>query len=239
MHRNRIPWLFTLLVGITLLAARTSAHATEWQSPASILETANSFLHDYASGVHAERTEVQLGNLDPRLKMKACTLPLEGFMAPGARETGNTTVGVRCPDEGGWSLYVTARINVFGLVLVSTEPMARGAPVTESALELVERNLSALPYGYYTDPSLVTGKLAKRTIAANSVLTPQMLEAPKWVKRGERVTLVAESGPMKVRMVGEALSDGREGDLVRVRADGSQRVVDGIVISQGVIKVTL
>jgi flagella basal body P-ring formation protein FlgA len=117
--------------------------------------------------------------------------------------------------------------------------LTRGTAVDEAELELVERNLSSLPYGYYTDPALAVGKLAKRTIAANTVLTPQMLEAPKWVKRGERVNLVAESGAMTVRMVGEALADGAEGDVVRVRADGSKRVVDGIVIRQGVIKVTL
>lgn len=239
MQSKHIQLLFTLLVGIAPLGTRTGAHAAEWQDPYSITDTAKRFLDEYVAGIHAGRTEVRLGNLDPRIKMKACSLPLEGFMAPGARDMGNTTVGVRCPDEGGWSLYVTARVDVYGPVLIVKEPLARGDAVGASALDLVERNLSSLPYGYYTDPALVTGKLAKRTLAANSVLTPQMLETPKWVKRGERVTLVAETGSLKVRMVGEALSDGSEGDLVRVRADGSKRVVDGIVIREGVIKVTL
>jgi flagella basal body P-ring formation protein FlgA len=35
------------------------------------------------------------------------------------------------------------------------------------------------------------------------------------------------------------MSDGKFGDLVNVKSDGSLRVVDGIVISPGVIKVTL
>jgi flagella basal body P-ring formation protein FlgA len=35
------------------------------------------------------------------------------------------------------------------------------------------------------------------------------------------------------------LADGKSGDTIRVRAEGSQRVVDGIVVSPGVIKVTL
>lgn len=238
MRRNQY-WLFLLLSGITFLAAITNAHAGEWQTPESILDSADGFLRDYAANLHSGRTEVRLGNLDPRLKLKLCTQPLQGFLAPGARDMGNTTVGVRCPGDEGWTIYVTARIDVFGPVVVIKEPTARGTAVAETDIELVERNLSTLPYGYYTDTSLVIGQLAKRTIAANSVLTPQMLEPPKWVKRGERVTLIAESGPMTVRMVGEALSDGREGDLVRVRADGSQRVVDGVVVSQGVIKVTL
>jgi flagella basal body P-ring formation protein FlgA len=66
-----------------------------------------------------------------------------------------------------------------------------------------------------------------------------MIQAPKLVKRGERVSVIAESGALKIRTVGQALSDGKSGDLVRVKAAGSQRVVDGIVVSQGVVKVTL
>ena len=152
---------------------------------------------------------------------------------------GNTTVGVRCPDVGGWSIYVTARIDVFSPVLVARQPLTRGGAIQESDLETVEHNLASLPYGYYTDSQSITGQLAKRTVTAATVLTPHMLQAPKLVKRGQRVTLIVESGSLKIRSTGKAMSDGKSGDLVQVRSDGSRRMVDGIVISPGVIKVTL
>jgi flagella basal body P-ring formation protein FlgA len=66
-----------------------------------------------------------------------------------------------------------------------------------------------------------------------------MLQAPKLVKRGQRVTVIAESGALSIRSAGKALSDGKSGDTIPVRAEGSHRVVDGVVVSQGVIKVTL
>jgi flagella basal body P-ring formation protein FlgA len=198
-----------------------------------------SFLTAFADSQHQGRSEVRLSRLDPRLRLKPCTVPLEAFMPPAGRVMGNTTVGVRCPDEGGWNIYVSARIDVFGPVLIARQPLARGSTIQDTDLELVERNLANLPYGYYTENQPVSGKIAKRTIAASTVITPHMLQAPKLVKRGERVTVIAEAGPLKVRSTGKALSDGKSGDLIRVQSEGSKRVIDGVVVSQGVVKVTL
>jgi flagella basal body P-ring formation protein FlgA len=212
---------------------------SSWQDQATIRQTAQTFLDAFAASQHEGRSEVRLGQLDPRLRLKSCLTPLEAFMPPGGRTMGNTTVGIRCPDIDGWSIYVSARINVFGPVLVARQPLPRGTPIKESDLELVERNLAGLPYGYYLESQPVTGMLAKRTIAAAMVITPQMVQAPKLIRRGERVTVIAESGALSIRTVGKALSDGKSGDLVQVEAEGSKRVVDGIVVSQGVVKVTL
>ena len=213
--------------------------ANPWQDHAAIRSAAQSFLQAFINSQHEGRSQVKLDQLDPRLKVKACQAPLDAFLPPGGRVMGNTTVGVRCPDQGGWSIYVSARIDVFGPVLVARQPLARGARIEAADLELVERNLSNLPYGYYTDPQSVTGQLAKRTIAMSTVLTPPMLLEPNLVKRGERVTVIAETGPLKIRTSGKALSDGKSGELVRVRTEGSGRIVDGTIVSPGVIKVTL
>ncbi len=236
---RKLLFVGLLLISGIALHSRALQAAPRWQDPASIRAVAQAWLQDYASSSHTGRTEIRLGQLDPRLRLKACHRPLEGFLPPGGRSMGNTSVGVRCPDEGGWSIYITAKIDVFGKVVVLRQPLARGAAIKAGDIGLVERNLAALPYGYFADPGPVIGMLAKRTLAATTVLTPQMLQAPKLVRRGERVTLIAENGRLKVRMTGEALSDGASGDLIRVRTSGSRRIIDGRVVSQGVVKVTL
>jgi flagella basal body P-ring formation protein FlgA len=40
-------------------------------------------------------------------------------------------------------------------------------------------------------------------------------------------------------MAGEAISDGSRGERIRVRALNSRRIVDCVVVSAGVVKVTL
>jgi len=241
VQKSRIVYF---LIGLVIVAwqpfnALAAGAATQWQSHAAIRDTAQSFMDAFISSQHQGRSTVQLGQLDSRLRLKACTSPLDAFMPPGGRVVGNTTVGIRCADDGGWNIYVSARIDVFGPVLIARQPLARGTAVQDNDLELVERNLANLPYGYYTDSQPIAGMLAKRTIAAATVITPQMLQAPKLVKRGQRVTVIAESGVLSIRSVGKALGDGKAGDTIRVKAEGSQRVVDGVVVSQGVIKVAL
>jgi len=240
--RFQIPSFFILLAVLAWLPANSLAAgaANRWQSHAAILGSAQSFLEAFTNTRHqGHRSEIRLGKLDSRLRVKPCDAGLEAFMSPGGRTMGNTTVGVRCPDPGGWSLYVTARIDVFGPVLVARQPLARGTAIQETDLELVERNLSDMPYGYYTASQSIEGQLAKRTITSATVITPQMLQAPNLVKRGQRVTLIVETGPLKIRSTGKAMNDGKSGDLVSVKSDGSLRTVDGIVISPGVIKVAL
>ncbi len=241
IHTQKITPFFILLALLAGAAPALSAApaATEWQNRAAIRATAQQFLHTYIKSEHEGRSEIALGPLDPRLKLKACTVPLQAFLPPGGRRLGNTTVGVRCKDPGGWSIYVTARIDVFGPVLVTRYPMARGTSIRADDLELVERNLSHLPYGYYRDPQPVIGQQAKRTLAAAAVITPPMLQAPRLIKRGERVSVIAERGPLQIRTSGKALRDGKSGELIQIRTDGSQRVVDGVVVGQGVVKVTL
>jgi len=241
MIKLKIISFFIVLAILAWQPAKSFADsaATKWQSHAAIRTTAQSFVDAFATSHHEGRTRIKLGALDQRLRLKSCTMPLEGFMPDGGRVMGNTTIGVRCPDKGGWNIYVSARIDVFGPVLVARQPVPRGTALRESDMELVERNLSNLPHAYYSDPQPVIGQLAKRTIAAATVVTPSMLQAPKMVKRGELVSVIAETGTLKIRTRGKALGDGKAGDLVRVRAEGSRRVVDGVVISPGVVKVTL
>jgi len=242
---KKISKISSIFIALAILAWQpaksfAASAASQWQSHAAIRDTAQSFLQAFASNQHqGNRSEVKLGKLDSRLRVKKCDSALEAFMSPGGRTSGNTTVGVRCPDVGGWSIYVAARIDIYGPVLVARQPLARGSTIQETDLEPVERNLSNLPYGYYTDSQSIAGQLAKRNITAATVITPQMLQAPKLVKRGQRVTLIVETGPLKIRSTGKAMSDGKSGDLVSVKSDGSLRVVDGIVVSPGVIKVTL
>lgn len=241
MHIFGKPVFFMTLLALcwqSVIAPDADA-AEQWQSHAAIRGAAQEFLVAFAEDQHEGRSEINLGQLDPRLKLKTCTRALQAFMPPGGRAIGNTTIGVRCDGESGWNIYIPARIDVFGPVLIARQPLPRGSVLQHTDLELVERNLADLPYGYYTDSEPLSGMLATRTIAAATVITPGMVQAPKLIKRGERVTLVAETGSLKIRTVGKALSDGKSGELIRVQTESSKRVVDGIVVSQGVVKVTL
>ena len=58
------------------------------------------------------------------------------------------------------------------------------------------------------------------------------------VKRGQQVTLLASVGGIEVRATGRALNDAQAAGRVRVQNLASQMVVEGVVESGSVIRVT-
>jgi flagella basal body P-ring formation protein FlgA len=216
-----------------------AADGIEIQSRASILSSAETYLQTTVQDQHSGRIKVTMGNLDPRLRLTRCAQGLQVFQPSGARNSGRTSVGVRCPDASGWTIYVPAEISVFAKALVATRPLARGAGLTPGDVTLVETDVSKLGHGYLETPADIDGLVTRRPVAAGTVLTSAMIKAPLLVKRGDRVRLVSGEGPIQVEMLGEAIEAAARGDRVRVRALDSKRVVEGWVVSASVVKMTL
>ena len=226
-----------MLAGALFLVA-TFCVADEFQDQDEILSSAHAFLEEQLLAAQGRVGEVVMGRLDPRLRLAACGGKLEAFQPPGAQVMGNTTAGVRCPTPAGWTLYVSARVMVLGHVLVTTQPLARGEVLTEHHVRLVERDLASLPRGYFDAPQPVLGQQTKRHLAADTVLNPLMIESPLLVRRGEQVTLITGNHGFSVRSQGQALANGSSGEVIRIRSNGSKRIVEGRVHGPGVVKMT-
>jgi flagellar basal body P-ring formation protein FlgA len=227
-----------ILLAVVLFLSATFCNAGDFQPQDEIITSARAFLEAEQLLALDRDGEVRMGRLDPRLRLAACDGKLEAFLPPGAQGMGNTTVGVRCPAPS-WTLYLSAQVIVQGQVLVTTRPLARGERLTEEHVQLVERDLASLPRGYFDDPQPVLGQQARRHLAADTVLNPQLIEAPRLVRRGEEVTLVADSNGFAIRSRGQAMADGSSGEVIRVRSRDSKRIIEGRVLSAGVVKVTL
>lgn len=237
------PSIWSRRQGLALLLCLSSltAQANELplQSLDSIRTAAKTFLLESAKAQHEGRVEINMGQLDPRLRLTQCSQPLQSFQPAGARLSGHTSVGIRCPGPAGWSIYVTADIDLFADALVVVRPLARGQRVTLQDIQVQETDISNLGYGYLYDPSQIEGLITRRPVATGAVLTPSLVKAPRLVRRGDRVTLVNSTGPIRVEMLGEAMGDAAKGERVRVRTLDSKQVVEGWVISASVINVTL
>lgn len=182
---------------------------------------------------------VEVGPIDSRLRLPRCQQPLETFLAPGAKEFGNTTVGVRCAGADPWTIYVTASVQVMGEAVVSVRSIARGATLTEADLTTRRLDLASLPPGAATSRAQVEGKLLKRPVAPGTVLTSAMLASKPLVRRGETVTLVARLGGIDVRVGAEALASGAAGERIKVRNTSSRRVVEATVVAAGLVETPL
>ncbi len=193
---------------------------------------------DYLAGQnYAIKPTINVAAPDPRLRLPPCASPLEAFAPPGQRGVGTTSVGVRCAGPTPWTVYVQATVALLEQVLVTTHPITRGATLGTSDVQLDVQDVSRLSQGYLTDLKEVDGMIARRSIPAGTVLNLGLVQAPKVVRRGETVILLARASGMEIRMEGRAMSDGAIGDVIRVRNVSSGRVVEGTVVSPGVVEV--
>jgi flagella basal body P-ring formation protein FlgA len=62
---------------------------------------------------------------------------------------------------------------------------------------------------------------------------------PRQIERGQRISLVAQTAGLEVRMKGEALEDGVAGERIQVRNVSTRRVIDGVVLSATTVRVSM
>jgi flagella basal body P-ring formation protein FlgA len=182
---------------------------------------------------------VDVGALDPRLRLAACDRPLEAFVPQGGKLQGNVTVGVRCSGTKPWSIYVPARVQVYDYVIVAKRPLARGAVLGPDDLDVAERDVAALASGYWSRLEDVLGMTLKQNVRLGAPIGKTQVAPPRMVRRGERVQILAKGAAMDVRMEGEALQDGAKGEAIRVRNLSSRREIEAVISAPGVVEVRL
>lgn len=182
--------------------------------------------------------EIEVGRLDPRLRLARCPQPLTASLAPGNRSLGYSTVGVRCDGAAPWTIFVPVTVKQTFDVAVVTTPLARGQTITAADVRLESLSVATARTAFFQSLDEVIGMQAQRPVAAGTVLAPAMVKAPRAVRRGERVVLALSAGTVSVRVAGTALKDAALGERVPVRNASSRRVVEGVVSEPGVVEVT-
>lgn len=223
---------------LALMLAALPVHADGVQPLAAVQRAAHEFLAAQVRSLKGE-ARIEVGEVDPNLRLAACERPLENQLVAGARVLGNTTVNVRCTGRSPWSLYLPARVQVFADVLVAARPLPRGVPLTAADLMPSRQDLAAAPGGAVTVPGQALGKRLRYPVAAGSVLGAGMLESPPLVHRGRPVTIVSGNAGFEVRVAGEALADAAGGDNVRVRNLLTRKVIEGTVQAENLVRVPM
>lgn len=227
-------WALLLLLGVTTSVLQ----AGETQSHGSIMDKARQHILDRASD-YPSLPEVTAGRLDNRLRLAACERPLESFTPQGKRRLGKITVGVRCNGSHPWSLFVPVTVKVMADVVVAKGSLPRGTIIRAGDITLEQRDISRLHRGYLETKQAVLGKKLRQRLRQHQVVTPSQLDTPHAIKRNNRVTILANSKSLQIRMAGKALQNGSLGQLIRVRNVSSKKELDARVIAPGIVEVAM
>lgn len=126
-------------------------------------------------------------------------------------------------------IWVNAEIDVSRKVVVCNRTLPRNHVISQEDIRLDTLSLKEFPEDVITDPLEAIGKRTQRTVDVNSPLKFKCLEVMPLVKRGDLVTIVAESDMVKITTQGVAIENGGKGEMVRVINTGSQKEVYGTV----------
>lgn len=225
--------LISLLLLQSLLAGAAEVSVRATQDHAQIRAVVADFVKQQTASLPG-KVSPQIGEIDKRIALPECSR-LEAFLPAGSQFVGKTSVGVRCLEENGWSIFVPVQVKISINLLVSAHQLAPGH--TLQAADIVTQTSEIGQSGGLSDPALALGKVLRFGIGAGQVLREDMLRLPYSVAQGQVVQLAAQGGGFSIRSEGVALNNASVGQTVQVRV-GSGRVISGVAGSSGVVAVS-
>jgi flagella basal body P-ring formation protein FlgA len=224
-----------LILALTFVASAAAYAEQGSQSHESIAEAVRGFI---AQNINLPgEYEVSLTPLDSRLNLPQCAEPLEAFTSNGLIKAGRMTVGVRCNVEKKWSIFTSAIIKIYQMVVVLSQPIQRGEIFTRQHLVIEKREVSNLRDDFVTQIEQIENKQATRQINTGAIISPKNLAEPKMVKRGDKVVISTAKPEFSIRMNGIAMMDGTKGQLITVKNQNSGRIINATVIEPGLVSV--
>jgi flagella basal body P-ring formation protein FlgA len=229
---------------VCLFNAGSPALADAVTLPDMLIGVTQGFLEftveDYLATSQTEgRYEIQVSQLDPRLRMPMCDKELTASLESPAKPLGRVTVKVRCEGAAPWTVFVPAQVRLFRDVVTTTRPLRRLGVVEPDDVILRERDISLISQGYLTSLDQAIGQKLTRPMVADQLITLVNIEQAEVITKGDQVVITARSGTLSVRMPGEALSNGGLREQIRVKNLNSQRVIKAQVIAPGQVEVAM
>jgi flagella basal body P-ring formation protein FlgA len=202
------------------------------QDLAQIKNVAASFVEQQSAALPGKVT-YKVNEIDQRIALPACA-KLEAFLPAGSQFIGRTSIGVRCLEKNGWSIFVPVQIKVSFNLLVSARQLPMGHILQEQDLTIQTTEVSQTEG--ITDIKQALGKVLRYSITSGQVLREDMLRLPFSVTQGQIVPLIVQSDGFSIRSEGSALGNASAGQTVHVRI-GSGRVIGGVARANGVVEI--
>jgi flagella basal body P-ring formation protein FlgA len=217
---------------VTCLILHCTA-AIAQQDHAALKETVTSFVQQQTAGLPGKVT-FTVDEIDRRIVLRPCS-KVEAFLPAGSQLIGRISIGVRCAEPKGWSIFIPVQIKISRDLLISARPLAQGQIV--HAEDLSRQTTETTQNVGMTDPSLAIGKVLRYSVSAGYIMRADMLREPYSVRQGQSVRLSVQGSSFTLSSSGVALNNAGEGETVQVRT-ASGRLVSGIAGNEGIVLIS-
>jgi len=184
------------------------------------------------------RLEIEIGKLDPRLRLAPCRriepqLPTHGAL------WGRTRIGLRCVEgERPWQVWLPVTVKVFAPALVPVRALPAGTVLAAEHLQTAEVDWAEQTGAPFTQAAPLLGRTLGHALQPGQAVRAADLRLRQWFAAGDTVRVQARGDGFSVSGEGQALGAGFEGQSVRVRTE-SGRVLTGLPVAAHQVEVSL
>jgi flagella basal body P-ring formation protein FlgA len=220
------------LTPITYHLAPSVAHAAEYSAnEARIIRFIKEIYND------SDNVQVHLNTIPNQLKEKIKVKNITFMKVPDTNGDGICTVEIDTSVGRSKNVQVPFRVFVKRKLFVLKTAGKKDETIIKGDIFIKETYMNGKGEEYPASVEDLMGKILKRDVPANTILTYQMLEEPIAVQRGEVVNIVAENKKLLVLVKGKTVDRGRIGDTVRVRNISSGKEIVGRVTAHNTVAI--
>lgn len=181
--------------------------------------------------------EISVGRLDSRLRLNACSAPVDIELSTGRLSDARVTVTAKCPTQP-WQVRMPVAIKRFANTIVSQNIIKRGDIISLNDITMMRVDVSRLNR-YFDEPKEVIGMQAKTTIRQGKLIKPNMVKQPQLVKRGERVKINMTTPGINIQTIGIAMNNGVKNQTITIKNLKSNRLIEATVTGPNTVSVNL
>jgi flagellar basal body P-ring formation protein FlgA len=136
-------------------------------------------------------------------------------------------------------ISVPTRIEVCKDIVLSSKPLKRDNNISSQDIIVEEKWFTRLPQDLLTDPENVIGRRLLRSVNSNTPFTLSMLSNPILFKKGKVVKIICDNEALNITTLGLAEEEGVYGAMVKVKNISSNKIIQGRVIGDSVVRVEI
>jgi len=132
-------------------------------------------------------------------------------------------------------MRLQAQVQVTYNLFKATRPLKRGHILELNDVEITQVKSRKMLRNMVTDWDELAGHQLRRNVEEGQTLSTYMLKKVPLVKRGDRITLIAKRGSLKVTAPGVVRENGFKNQMVKVENAHSRKIVYGTVMDSKTI----
>ena len=141
-------------------------------------------------------------------------------------------------DEEAGRVRVSARVKFFGEVVVAVDNLPKGHVLNPGDVKTSRIDLTLIKGEAVESMETAIGQVTKHRLYSGRPVLSRDLQTPVVVEKGDAVTIVAESGALRVTTMGFVQKDGAIGDRVPVINASSNKVVIARILDPNTVRVS-